>query len=59
MQIEISPKLKAAYKLWQYSTKLPAAYALRSKAIMLVADGYTITETSRKIGLSRRAIYKW
>ena len=59
MQIEIPKKHKEVFKYWQYSTEVPSAYALRAKAILYLAQGYTVTETSRKIGLSRRAIYKW
>jgi transposase len=59
MHIEISPALRELYTLWQNSTEVPAAYALRAKAIMYVADGFNITETSKKTGLSRRVIYKW
>ena len=59
MHVEISPALRAVFKGWQFSSEVPAAYALRAKAITYVADGCTITETSSQLRLSRQTIYKW
>ena len=59
MHLEISEVDRAVLERWQLSTKVPAAQALRGRAILLLADGCTITEIAADLRLSRRSIYKW
>ena len=44
---------------WQRSATIRAGLARRSRLILLLSDGATITEAGRLVGLSRRFVYKW
>jgi len=44
---------------WQRSTAIPVGRARRGRLILLLADGTSISEASRLVGLNRRFVYKW
>lgn len=44
---------------WQRATTIRAGVARRARMILLRADGMTITDIARAVGMSRRHVYKW
>ena len=44
---------------WQRATTIRAGVARRARMILLRADGMTITDIARTVGMSRRHVYKW
>src|SRR5262245_11436369 len=44
---------------WQRSTTISVGRARRGRLSLLLADGTSISETGRLVGLSRRFVYKW
>jgi DNA-binding NarL/FixJ family response regulator len=44
---------------WQWARNVPAGLARRSRIILLLADGTTITDIAATVGMSRRHVYKW
>jgi transposase len=43
----------------QRSTVVPAGVARRSRILLLLEDGVTITDIATKVGMSRRKVYTW
>ena len=44
---------------WQRSRTIAVGLARRARIILLLADGMTITDIARTVGISRRFVYKW
>ena len=44
---------------WQRSLTIRAGYARRGRIILLLADGTSITDIAKTVGMSRRFVYKW
>jgi Helix-turn-helix domain len=59
LTIRLTPPERQTLLGWQRSTAIPAGLARRSRIILLLADGVTITDTAAAVGMSRRHIYKW
>jgi transposase len=57
--IHLTPAQRQTLLAWQRSTTISAGLARRSRSILLLADGVTITDIAAAVGLSRRHIYKW
>src|SRR5262245_42343952 len=57
--IHLIPAERQTLLAWQRSTLVPAGLARRSRMLLLLADGLTITEVAAAVGLSRRHTYKW
>lgn len=57
--ITLTPQDRATLQRWQRSTTITSGQARRGRAILLLAEGYTFTETVRRVGLSRRVVYVW
>jgi len=43
----------------QHSTTIRAGLVRRARILLLRADGMTITDIARAVGMSRRHVYKW
>lgn len=41
------------------SSTAPAGYARRARLLLLLADGWTITDVAETCGIARRHVYKW
>ena len=57
--IHVTPAERQTLLVWQRATVVPAGLARRSRMILLLADGVTITDIAAMVGMSRRHIYKW
>lgn len=38
---------------------LPAGFVQRARAVLLIAEGQSLSEVARRVGRSRRYVYKW
>jgi len=57
--IHLTPAQRQTLLVWQRSTAVPAGLARRSRIILLLANGMTITDIAATVGMSRRHAYKW
>ena len=57
--IHLTPAQRQTLLAWQRSTTISAGLARRSRSILLLADGVTITDIATAVSMSRRHIYKW
>ena len=57
--IHLTPAQRQTLFAWQRSTAVPAGLARRSRIILLLADGMTITDIATTVGMSRTHTYKW
>jgi hypothetical protein len=44
---------------WLRSTTLPAGLVRRARAVLLVAEGHSLSETAQLIGFSRKIVRRW
>ena len=59
LAIQLTPEERAVLESWQRSTAIRAGLAKRGLIILLLAQGSSISEISRIVGVHRRFIYKW
>jgi len=59
IQIELNSEERAELERVSRSMALPHRQVQRAKVVLLLADGETISETSRQTGLERRIVRKW
>ena len=59
LAIRLTPAERQTLLTWQHSTLIPAGLARRSRIILLLANGVTITDIAATVGMSRRHTYKW
>ena len=45
--------------LWQRSAQIPARQARRGRMLVLLAEGRTVTEVARWVGMTRRSVSRW
>src|ERR671925_564148 len=57
--IRLTPAEYRTLLAWQRSTTIPVGLARRSRILLLLADGMTITDIAATVGISRRFVYKW
>src|SRR4029450_7940011 len=57
--IHLTPAQRQTLFASQRSTALPAGLARRSRMILLLANGLTITDIAATVGMSRPHAYKW
>jgi hypothetical protein len=57
--IQITPEERGLLESWQRSTSIRAGLVRRGRIILMLADGFSISEISRTVGIRRRFIYKW
>lgn len=60
-QIKVSLSEEERWELesWQRSTVLRAGLARRARIILLLAQGLSIAEIGRRIGITTHPVYKW
>jgi transposase len=59
LNITLSDDDRRLLESWQRSETINAATARRGRAILQLAEGKTVCETFRIVGLSRNEIYRW
>jgi biotin operon repressor len=57
--IRLTPAQRQTLRALQRSTGVSAGMARRSRILLLLADGVTITDIAAKVGMSRQKVYKW
>ena len=57
--IDLDLRERTTLESWQRSTTIQAGLAKRGRIILMLADGSSISEISRNVGIRRRFIYKW
>ena len=57
--IYLTPEERKALESWQFSKDIRAGLTRRGQIILMLADGASITDISRIVGIRRRFIYKW
>ena len=59
LTIHLTADERQTLMAWQRSTTIPVGRARRGRLILLLADGTSISEAGRLVGLGRRCVYKW
>ncbi len=59
VSVSLSDEEREKLESWQRSTILRAGLVRRARIILLLADGLSITEIARRVGITRRSVYKW
>ena len=59
LTIHLTPAERQTLRAWQRATTIRAGLVRRARMILLRADGVTITDIARTVGLSRRHTYRW
>ena len=59
LTIRLTPAERQTLLAWQRATTIRAGLLRRARIILLRADGVTITDIARAVGMSRRHTYKW
>ena len=57
--IHLTSAQRQTLRAWQRSTAVPAGQARRSRIILLLANGMTITDIAATVGMGRSHVYKW
>jgi hypothetical protein len=59
LSIALSVEDRRTLDLWQRSTTIRAGLARRGRVVLCIADGLSVAETVRRVGISKRLVYKW
>lgn len=59
IRIELAPARQKQLESWLRSTTLHAGLVRRARIILLLAQGESISQISRTVGIRRRFVYKW
>lgn len=59
LAVELSDEERRELESWQRSTTLPSGLARRGRVILLRADGESISEIARRVGMARHHIRDW
>jgi DNA invertase Pin-like site-specific DNA recombinase len=59
LTIRLTPAERQTLLAWQHATTIRAGLVRRARILLLLADGVTITDIARAVGMSRHHIYKW
>ena len=57
--VELTPEDRRTLESWQRSTTIMAGPARRGRIVLMLADGSSVTDIARAVGMRRRFIYKW
>lgn len=57
--IQLSDEERSVLESWLRSTSMRAGLVRRGRIILMLANGASISEISRAVGIRRRFIYKW
>lgn len=59
IKIELTCEQRDVLLSWLRRQKTPVGLAKRARAILLLADGQTFTQTSQQVGMGERHLRKW
>lgn len=57
--LRLSATERDVFHTWQRTTTLQAGVVKRGRMLLLVADGTPISHVAKRVGRSRRWVYKW
>lgn len=57
--VTVTPEEREKLESWQRSTTISSGLAKRGRIILLLADGYFVTDAARFIRTERKFVYKW
>jgi transposase-like protein len=57
--VTLSAEQRQELEALQRRTSVAAGLVKRARAILLLADGVSVSATSRLVGMERRHLYKW
>ena len=57
--ISLTPEEHDELQSWQPSTTMRAGLVRRARIILLLAEGTSISDVSRTVGIDRHYVYKW
>lgn len=57
--VSLSVAQRQELEHWSRSTTMPAGEARRARMVLLRADGHSISEVARRVGVQRRVVYTW
>ena len=57
--ITLSKEDRTTLESWQHSEIISSAMANRARVILLLADGLSVSDICKAVGLSRNIVYKW
>jgi hypothetical protein len=59
LRIELAPDQRQTLEFWQRCTTLPAGKVRRARLILLLAEGRSVSDISRTVGMRRRHVATW
>ena len=59
LSITLSAEDRRTLESWQRATTIRAGLAKRGRVILCIAEGLSVAETVRRVGISKRLVYKW
>jgi hypothetical protein len=59
LSVTMSAEDRRTLESWERSTTIQAGLAKRGRVIVCIADGLSVAETVRRVGISKRLVYKW
>jgi hypothetical protein len=59
LRVTLTPRERSVLRAWQRQQTIPAGVARRGRLILLVAEGLPLAHVARRVGISRRFVYKW
>jgi hypothetical protein len=59
MTVSLTPEQRQELLGWLRRTNIAAGLARRARAILLLADGTSVSATARIVQMQRRHLYKW
>ena len=59
LTVQVTPAEKRVLETYERSTTISAGLYRRGRIILLLADGASVSETARLVGVRRRNVYKW
>jgi transposase-like protein len=57
--VNVPPKDREILTFWTRSTSLKAGLAQRARIVLLAAEGYSIAEIVRRVGVSKPTVIAW
>jgi biotin operon repressor len=59
LTIRLTAEERQTLQVWQRSPTIPAGLARRSRILVLLGEGVSISQIAALVGVSRRFVYKW
>jgi hypothetical protein len=59
LRVELSPEQRRELEHWLRCSTIRASLARRARAVLLVAEGHSISHVSRTVGMRRRHVATW